>query len=741
MKNLQLYNMKQKQNLKLQSRIILVIFLTITAMTSVCCSDDGNEHDAAHQVEKTSVSGIIEKGPFVQGSKVTLYELTADLLQTGKSFKTQTTNDLGAFRFETPMTLKSQFVEVETSGYFYNEVKGKLSASQITLNALSNVENRNSVNVNLITHLEFDRVKKLVHNGKSFNEAKRQAEEELLACFAITDEITSPENISLTDNNKNSAMLLAISTVMLYDKSEAEFTEFIAKFSSDFADNGKIDNSLIRETISEGEKNAHPKEVIERMKEFYANKGVTMECDDFSQFIDFNGDGVLDENDKEGEYTFVNSSLFDAISKNADLSLFKQILVRAGYDKILSTYGAMTIFAPSNEGLGVSDIESLSDATCLDIAKRYILSDAVPTSYFLSGNRFVTNLLGEAVSVNEEEGIATVFIKIDNGSQTKQAQITTSNIECFNGYLNIIDDTFLEIEPMNEIVEESFWGNKGDVLLVLNATYNASLQFATSLLKLEGLRTDNQENVHSITPRNSTLSETYQSAYKAINYANTLLYYAPNVQNADPTFTESDYKTVIAEAKCLRAFAYYNLAMLWGNVIFITQPSTGDDDFEKSQSKQSEIYQFVYSDICDAIANLPSSYKTELETKARFTRNAGLMLKAEIELTLGRSNDAKSTLSHVENAVHFGFITQEQTITPIYTPNHLTLFNKEAEGSTNELAQEWQAMTESKYGYWAALKRLGQAQEVTGCFNYELLMPFPSQELRLNRQMVQNPGY
>ncbi len=728
-----------KRNLK--SSTISIALFAITILLFACSSDENEENGNTPKIEKTNVSGIIEKGPFVQGSKVILYELGADLSQTGKSFKTQTTNDLGAFRFETSISLESQYVELETSGYFYNEVKGNLSTSQITLNALSDVKNRNSVNVNLLTHLEFDRVKKLVRNGKSFSEAKRQAEKELLACFAITDEIGTPEGISITDNNKNSAILLAISTIMLYEKTEAEFSEFIAKFSSDFADNGKIENSLIREAISEGEENAHPKEVIERMKEFYANKGITMECDDFSKFVDFNGDGVIDENDKEGEYTFVNSSLFDVISENDNLSLFKQILVRAGYDKILSTYGAMTVFAPSNEGLGVSDIESLSDATCLDIAKRYILSDAVPTSYFLSGNRFVTNLLGEAVSVNEEEGIATVFIKIDNGSQTKQAQITTSNIECFNGYLNIIDDTFLEIEPMNEIVEESFWGNKGDVLLVLNATYSISLQFATSLLKLEGLRTDNREKVHSITPRNSTLSETYQSAYKAINYANTLLYYAPNVRNIDPTFTESDYKTVVAEAKCLRAFAYYNLAMLWGNVIFITQPSTVDEDYTKSPSRQSEVYQYVYSDICDAINNLPSSYITELETKAKFTRNAALMLKAEIELTLGQNNTAKSTLNNVGNTINFGFITQEQNIIPIYTPNHLTLFNKEAEGNTNDLAQEWGIMTESKYGYWAALKRLGKAQEVTGCFDYELLMPFPSQELSFNRKMVQNPGY
>jgi hypothetical protein len=47
---------------------------------------------------------------------VILYELTANLLQTGKSFTSQTTNDFGAFRFEMPNPLESEYVELETSG-------------------------------------------------------------------------------------------------------------------------------------------------------------------------------------------------------------------------------------------------------------------------------------------------------------------------------------------------------------------------------------------------------------------------------------------------------------------------------------------------------------------------------------------------------------------------------------------------------------------------------------------------
>lgn len=283
--------------MKTKDCLVFSVMLLIVLSGMSACGSDAEGTGGTPSVQKT-VSGTIEKGPFVQGSRVTLYELKNDLTQTGRSFRTQTNSDLGAFRFES-VSLESQFVELETSGYFYNEVKGGLSSSEITLNALSDISNRNAVNVNIITHLEFGRVKKLVQSGSSFSNAKKQAERELLKCFAITDEISNPEGISVTDNSVGSSILLAISTIMLYDKSEGEFTEFLAKFMADFADNGIIDNQSIRDGIAAGQKNAHPSEVTARMKEFYANKGVQIDCRDFSTYIDFNGDGVIDDQDKE----------------------------------------------------------------------------------------------------------------------------------------------------------------------------------------------------------------------------------------------------------------------------------------------------------------------------------------------------------------------------------------------------------------------------------------------------------
>lgn len=267
-----------------------------TAFTLASCSSEG---DGPEGPRSQQILGHIEKGPFVQGSEVTLTDLNKDLSQSGKSYTTNTTSDLGSFDFGQTLDLSCGLVELKTSGYFYNECTGSLSNSQITLKAIANTDGAANLNVNLLTHLEYARVKYLVKSGKSFKQAKEQAESEILKSFAITDKIASPEKVSLTDCDKNANILLTISSIMLYDKSEAEFSEFIAKFSNDIEKDGTIDNSQLKETIKKGQENCHPSQIKKKMEEYYQSKGSNVAIGNFSQFIDFNGDGVIDDKDEE----------------------------------------------------------------------------------------------------------------------------------------------------------------------------------------------------------------------------------------------------------------------------------------------------------------------------------------------------------------------------------------------------------------------------------------------------------
>lgn len=270
---------------------LLILFVVTVALFG--CSEKEDEKTDS----KNNVNGTIEKGPFLTGSKVTLYELDENLNQTGKNFRTETINDKGDFSFS-EIELSGRYIELEISGYFYNEIIGRHSNSQINLNAITDLSGEGNVNVNILTHLEFKRVKKLMKEGSSFPNAKRLAEKELLQIFHITTEFKNPEKISLTDGDENAAMLLAISSILLYNKSEGEFSEFISKLSNEFAEEGTITSKLLLEEIYYGETGVNALSVMDNIKKYYQTQETEVVVNNIRKYIDGNGDGVLDENDE-----------------------------------------------------------------------------------------------------------------------------------------------------------------------------------------------------------------------------------------------------------------------------------------------------------------------------------------------------------------------------------------------------------------------------------------------------------
>ena len=209
----------------------------LLVMLSFGCGSDSNSG-----VTNKTVSGVSQKGPFVMGSTVTVQELQRNsLAQTGASFVGKISNDQGEFSVSS-VTLASQYVMLKVDGYYRNEVTGTKSNSPITMTALADISDRDHVNINLFTHLENDRVTHLVASeGMKFDQAKKQAREELLRYFGFTGNFGSTEDMNIFGKDANAAALLAMSIIVQSNLVEAEFTERMARFASDFAD-GSVDN-------------------------------------------------------------------------------------------------------------------------------------------------------------------------------------------------------------------------------------------------------------------------------------------------------------------------------------------------------------------------------------------------------------------------------------------------------------------------------------------------------------------
>jgi hypothetical protein len=214
-----------------------IMVLSVLSVTTSC-----KKNDSAGSVNVQTLTGYAQKGPFINGSSITVYDLQSDLTASGKSYNSQITDNKGKFHLDN-ISLSSSYVRLRADGFYFNEISGEQSSSQITLYALSDINGKSDINVNLLTTLENARVEYLMKNGKSFAESKVQAQREILEIFNIEkSDVKASENMNISEDGDDNGILLAISLILQGYRSESELTELLSNIGSDLEQDGKLDN-------------------------------------------------------------------------------------------------------------------------------------------------------------------------------------------------------------------------------------------------------------------------------------------------------------------------------------------------------------------------------------------------------------------------------------------------------------------------------------------------------------------
>jgi hypothetical protein len=115
------------------------------------------------------MNDVVQKGPFLNGVSIEIFELKDDCSPSGRIFSSQILDNSGAFQLRN-VSLVSQYVQLKADGYYFNEITGQNSNSPIALYALTDITNKTSVNVNILSHLEKGRIKYLLTNGVSISQ-------------------------------------------------------------------------------------------------------------------------------------------------------------------------------------------------------------------------------------------------------------------------------------------------------------------------------------------------------------------------------------------------------------------------------------------------------------------------------------------------------------------------------------------------------------------------------------------
>ena len=224
-----------------------ILALTLGLMLS-CSAKDENSSSGTSSNSSNSVSGYVQKGPFIQGTVITVWELDSNLVQTGKAFIGTIDDNTGTFNVRGNVV--SPYVELSAVGYYFNEVSGSLSTAPLTLQALSDLTDNSSVNVNLMTHLEKKRVEYLIDAGSTFAAAKTQAQTEIMKIFNIENvSLGSSETLDISKSGDGNAVLLAISSILQSDKTEAELTELLSTINTDIRTDGELDSTTTKATL------------------------------------------------------------------------------------------------------------------------------------------------------------------------------------------------------------------------------------------------------------------------------------------------------------------------------------------------------------------------------------------------------------------------------------------------------------------------------------------------------------
>lgn len=127
---------------------------------------------------------------------------------------------------------------------------------------------------------------------------------------------------------------------------------------------------------------------------------------------------------------------------------------------------------------------------------------------------------------------------------------------------------------------------------------------------------------HKWTPDHNYLDGSWNTFFRTVGQANGLI----DALEASP-LEEAQIEGPIAELRALRAYAYFYLMDLFGNVPIFTQPKVDPNNLPE-QHTRSEVFDFVTNELKEAAEVLPSQNDVGSEYYGRLTKEAAYALLA-----------------------------------------------------------------------------------------------------------------
>ncbi|MHB1146049.1 MAG: RagB/SusD family nutrient uptake outer membrane protein [Lutibacter sp.] len=228
--------------------------------------------------------------------------------------------------------------------------------------------------------------------------------------------------------------------------------------------------------------------------------------------------------------------------------------------------------------------------------------------------------------------------------------IITTGISC--------SDEYLDVEPKGVFLSSNYYANQEQAYSGLVAVYDVMRKnsggFENMITMMNagsddhyagggnssdgaGIQSFSNYSINPIEMPVSFWSDHYQGIYRA----NVLLLNLPNVPMEDGL--KNRY---IAETKALRAYYYFNLVRMFGNIPLITEPVSSADMYNVTQATPEAVYTQIENDLLEAINALPGTLDMTKEA-GRFTKGAAQALLGKVYLYNNENALAAAQLAQV----------------------------------------------------------------------------------------------
>jgi hypothetical protein len=228
----------------------------------------------------------------------------------------------------------------------------------------------------------------------------------------------------------------------------------------------------------------------------------------------------------------------------------------------------------------------------------------------------------------------------------------------------------LEVKlPGNQLSSETVYASDPTAEAAVNGIYQSLVadfyynrvhsvlgQTADELVPRTGIA--NVYSSNEIQETDGTINSNWGELYKTIYNANNVI----EGVTKSSTLNTVKSRQWIAEAKFLRAYSYFYLTNLWGDVPLVLTTNV-DVSALLPQSSQEAVYAQITLDLTDAAKDLPTDYANYKRQRIRATKWAAESLLARVNLYLGKWTDAAAHATAVINETGTYKITTGLTTT------------------------------------------------------------------------------